>query len=361
KLLKDSPPRLRAVGHIEMSGEGASAEIRRDLAHMIDKGHVTGVSIRWDPVPGKSVRRVNLPSDHPYFVDAETEKDPRKRYGLFFEEWRAMEGSVVALGADPQALIGRAEETEGAVSTYWRAMAENTEEPEILEPPSAEFVDAMNAQDQALAQALADKTDREMTADPEDTPLGRATEEHSEEQRELECEEPDPEADAAAALAALRMQLNDCREANTIPSEIINAVWESFTEEEQGGIRIVFPEDEQNETEDLHAQLDEMREKLEAAEQRATAAEAALEDGRVKADPLSAPNPLEAIERFRAEKTPHLQAIYLRQQRGEEFSPLKLVQEMKALIDQDSEEIRAEFRKELDRRRGKVTRDDETE
>jgi hypothetical protein len=73
KLLKDSPPRLRAVGHIEMTGEGVAAEIRRDLAHMIDKGHVNAVSIRWDDVPGKSIRRVNLPSDHQYFVDAETE------------------------------------------------------------------------------------------------------------------------------------------------------------------------------------------------------------------------------------------------------------------------------------------------
>jgi hypothetical protein len=171
KLLKDSPPRLRATGHIEMSGEGVSAEIRRDLAHMIDKGHVTGVSIRWDEVAGKPpVRRVNLPSDHPYFVDAEKEKDYRKRYGLYFEAWRAMEGSVVALGADPQALIGRADETDGEVASFWRAMAAD------------------------IAEA------REEPAD-EST-----------------------EAKTAATLAALRIDAADCHEAGASHADCINAI-----------------------------------------------------------------------------------------------------------------------------------------
>lgn len=124
KRLEDSPPRLRAVGHIEMSGEGTSAEIRRDLAHMIDKGHVTGVSIRWDEVPGKTIRRVNLPSDHPHFVDSEKANGP-ERWGVFFEQWRALEGSVVPIGADPKALIGRANDTTGEVQAFWRSMAED--------------------------------------------------------------------------------------------------------------------------------------------------------------------------------------------------------------------------------------------
>ena len=122
KRLRDKPPRLRANGHIELSGEGPSAEIRRDLAHMIDKGHVTGVSIRWDEVPGKTIRRVNLPSDHPHFVDGEKANGP-ERWGMYFEEWRALEGSVVSVGADPKALIGRADETNGEVRAFWRSMA----------------------------------------------------------------------------------------------------------------------------------------------------------------------------------------------------------------------------------------------
>jgi hypothetical protein len=123
KDLDSSPPRLRAIGQIELGGEGPSAEIRRDLAHMVKQGHIGAVSVRWDEIVGKSTRRVNLPGDHPHFVDGEKETDARKKYGLYFEEWRAMEGSIVAIGADPKALIGRAIETEGDVRTFWREMA----------------------------------------------------------------------------------------------------------------------------------------------------------------------------------------------------------------------------------------------
>jgi hypothetical protein len=181
KLLKDSPPRLRAMGHIEMGGEGASAEIGRDLAHMIDKGHVTGVSIRWDDVPGKSVRRVNLPSDHPYYVDAEKANGP-ERWGLFFEEWRALEGSVVALGADPQALIGRADETDGEVASFWRAMASDIVEAEPGEEP----------------------------------PFG--------DDGPLQPPDESPEAKIAASLAALRIDAADCREAGASHADCINAI-----------------------------------------------------------------------------------------------------------------------------------------
>jgi len=127
KNLGDSPPRLLARGNIEMNGP--MAEARRDLAHMIAEGHVNAVSIRWDEVPGKSIRRVNLPSDHPHFVDAETANGPA-RWGIYFEEWIAREGSVVALGADTAALIGRADSSEGDVQNFWRGMADDSQEPE---------------------------------------------------------------------------------------------------------------------------------------------------------------------------------------------------------------------------------------
>ena len=119
KELKHTPPRLRATGQIEMSGEGTLAEIRRDVAMMINK-HGGAVSIRWDEVDGGDppIRRVNLASDHPYFVDAEKEKSWRKRSGYFWPSWKGLEGSIVALGADSSATIDgrlyaqRAEETE---------------------------------------------------------------------------------------------------------------------------------------------------------------------------------------------------------------------------------------------------------
>lgn len=130
KELKHVPPRLRSRGQIELDGVGALKDVRRDVAFMVNK-HGGAVSIRWDEVDGGDppIRRVNLASDHPYFVDGENEKSWRKRNGYFWPSWQALEGSIVALGADPDATIGgrlcaaRAEETTGEVSTFWRSMA----------------------------------------------------------------------------------------------------------------------------------------------------------------------------------------------------------------------------------------------
>ena len=133
KELKAKPPRLRVTGQIEMGGVGPLAEIRRDVAFMMNR-HGGAMSIRWDEVDGgkQPIRRVNLPSDHAYFVDADTATGA-KRWGLFWPEWRAIEGSIVALGADPAATVdgrlcaARAEETDGEVSSFWRAMAQDAE------------------------------------------------------------------------------------------------------------------------------------------------------------------------------------------------------------------------------------------
>jgi hypothetical protein len=112
--------RLRAVGQIELGGEGAQGDIRRDVFHMIQAGHIGAVSLRWDPI--KAMGRAELPKNHPAYVER-SEGDSRKRYGLYFQKWRALEGSIVSVGADPAALIGRAAETAGEVAEFWRSMA----------------------------------------------------------------------------------------------------------------------------------------------------------------------------------------------------------------------------------------------
>lgn len=117
---------LRAVGEIEMGGDGPLAEIRRDMAHMIAEGHLRAVSLRWDPIEWQE--RSALPKDHPAHV-ADTAKGA-KRWGLHFSKWRALEGSIVAIGADQNALIGRSQETSGPVSAFWRSLVEQEREPE---------------------------------------------------------------------------------------------------------------------------------------------------------------------------------------------------------------------------------------
>ena len=99
---------VRGTARIEMDvGEGGSLEFRKDVAAMIGAGHINALSIRWEPTK-PPVRRVNLPSDHYAAVDGENEKDPRKRYGYFYPAWRGLEGSIVTLGADRDAMIARA-------------------------------------------------------------------------------------------------------------------------------------------------------------------------------------------------------------------------------------------------------------
>src|SRR5262245_15452442 len=60
KHLGEKPARLSAVGEIELTGDGAAAEMRRDVLHMIGQGHVGAVSIRWDADPKHAVARVDL-------------------------------------------------------------------------------------------------------------------------------------------------------------------------------------------------------------------------------------------------------------------------------------------------------------
>jgi hypothetical protein len=341
KFLKDSPPRLRAVGHIEMGGEGASAAIRRDLAHMIDKGHVRGMSIRWDEVPGKSVRRVNLPSDHPHFVDAEKEKSSNKRYGMYFEEWIAVEGSLVALGADKQALIGRAEETDGAVSTFWRAVADDLPE-----------------------------------AEPTDM---------------IEDEEVTPEARVAASLAALRTEAGFCHGIGASHADMINAVVDGADADVQSvelGGQVVFlpeaaaaelrvliepepePEPEADEpfSPDGMARVLERLEALEAMtptlEEECVPDEPLPSPERESAEPLAAtrarkrleifqePRPLEALQRQAAAASPRLQAELLRRERKKGVSPLSLARMLKEGLDADRAEVVAMFRQKVKKHSG---------
>jgi hypothetical protein len=118
---------IEVNGQIEMGLEGSQGEVARNLLRMMDAGHVSRMSGRWDFSPGDARRRTDLAKDHPHHVGKGDEG--RKRHGLLFEKWQAMEGSVVGLGADPAATL--------------RSMAETVapkplepDEPEVETPPT---------------------------------------------------------------------------------------------------------------------------------------------------------------------------------------------------------------------------------
>ena len=209
--LKASPKKLRARGQIELQGDGSISEIRRDIAFMISKGHITGVSVRWQPV--EWIRRTALPKDHPAYVDEEREKDWRKRYGLFYKRTRVLEGSIAPVQADPASIIGRADETEGHVSAFWRSLADDLEERKqrALERPDPDDYDSEeefmsvcipvmiaegNEQEQAIAQSSRLWQEREAAAES-DLPIEPSEPFH-------EPPPPSRENVEAAAVAYLR-------------------------------------------------------------------------------------------------------------------------------------------------------------
>jgi hypothetical protein len=120
-------------GEILIDGQGEQADIRRDLLLKIQRGHVKRLSGRWDADEKDIKRRTDLPKDHPAYV-GENAKGA-KRYGLYFSRWVPMEGSVVGLGADPQAVMrwSRDEDSPECVRDFWRAQIPEGEIPVEME------------------------------------------------------------------------------------------------------------------------------------------------------------------------------------------------------------------------------------
>lgn len=128
--LDASPPVLHARGQIELGGEGPVAEIRRDVHHMIQRGHLNQVSVGWQETK-PPVARSSLARSHPAYVDPRRAFGARRR-GLYFEGWRAAEGSLVGVGSDQQGRITqRAEETTGEVSAYWQQLSREASHQEL--------------------------------------------------------------------------------------------------------------------------------------------------------------------------------------------------------------------------------------
>lgn len=91
---------IQMVARIDVEGDSSAADIRRDLAHGISVGDITAMSGRWDGVD--STPRSALDESH--YAFAARSSNPN---GVFFKEAIALEGSIVGIGADKSALIGR--------------------------------------------------------------------------------------------------------------------------------------------------------------------------------------------------------------------------------------------------------------
>jgi len=161
----DGVPIMRGRGRIRLTGDGEALAARRDLVDAIARGDLRGVSLSWDAT--KATERRDLPRDHSAHVPR-GEKDPRKRFGLYFEKSRAIEQSLVGIPADREALIGRAEAAEDDVSrAMWNTLvsrfddAPRSRELEIIDALEGKVVDLEERLQRAASLAESD-----LPADP---------------------------------------------------------------------------------------------------------------------------------------------------------------------------------------------------
>jgi len=114
--------RLRMTARIDLEGDTAAADIRRDVAQGISLGDITGMSVRWDAV-GESVPRDSLSKSHWAYSDAGARSYAPSMY---FAEWRMLETSIVGVPADAAAMIGRSHDLDKPdhVRAFYRELTE---------------------------------------------------------------------------------------------------------------------------------------------------------------------------------------------------------------------------------------------
>ena len=160
-------PVYRGVGRIRLTGDGEALAARRDIVDGISRGDITGTSLTWESL--KHRERRALPASHRAHV-GRSEKDHRKRFGLFFDQSRGVEQSIVAIPSDKQALIGRAENaTDENSRAMWQSLVSRFDDaPRSRE---AEIIDALEIQVAGLEKRLRDAAhERASDNDPDELP-----------------------------------------------------------------------------------------------------------------------------------------------------------------------------------------------
>lgn len=163
----DGVDAMRGVGRIRLTGEGDQLEARRDLVDAISRGDVRGTSLTWDSI--KHRERRDLPRSHVAYVGRD-EKDPRKRFGIFFDESRAVEQSIVAIPSDREALIGRGENAPNEFSRkMWDSLVDRLSDAQ----PSREaiIIDALEEALAALEERLRAAEDLNSSSDELPAPM----------------------------------------------------------------------------------------------------------------------------------------------------------------------------------------------
>lgn len=132
--------KLKAVGIIDMQGDGINPDRRRDLAQGIHVGDVTQMSGRWDG--GEAIPRASLKKSHYAYLEAlDSWETP-----TFYKGSHVVEGSIVGVASDQAAMIGRSRDLSKPehVREFWRALAHGGE------PAASATADAMRDESQPI-------------------------------------------------------------------------------------------------------------------------------------------------------------------------------------------------------------------
>lgn len=100
---------LHMRGRIDMQGDSAAADIRRDVAQGIHVGDITAMSARWDEAFDGTPRSQLAKSHFAFREDLGGWNTP-----LFIRNATIIENSIVGLGADKAALVGRSQDLNRA-------------------------------------------------------------------------------------------------------------------------------------------------------------------------------------------------------------------------------------------------------
>lgn len=128
RVTVDGVKSMRNTHRVNLGDDGILGEIRRGMFHMIEAEDLDGLSIRWDTV--KRVRRIDLDPGHEAFIDrTKVGSDDARYWGSWIEKSIGREVSVVTLGADSKALIGRSKACKSEPArTFFRGLAHASEQ-----------------------------------------------------------------------------------------------------------------------------------------------------------------------------------------------------------------------------------------
>jgi hypothetical protein len=175
---------LKMTGVLDVDGDSAAADIRRDVAQGISVGDITAMSGRWDP-QGDPTPRAALPKSHYAFSDV----GGGFSTPLFFANATVLEGSIVGVGSDSAALIGRAQDANRPehVREFYARLTAVEPDPAIADA-LARSVDLLARVEELEADLLA----RDVAREEEELAGVRAVDVTTPE--EAERDEPVPEA-----------------------------------------------------------------------------------------------------------------------------------------------------------------------